>query len=73
MEELLGSPLELAVSLILGAVSFVMMTAGLRAGRLSWALWGVALGVPSYAPGTPMFWGIGAAIGLLAWKAGQLQ
>ena len=73
MEDLIGSGWELAVSLVLGAISFVFVSAGIKLGRLSWALWGVALGAPSYAPGQPMFWGIGLGIGLLAWKAGQVQ
>lgn len=63
----------MVVSLLLGAVSFVMITAGLKARRISWALWGVAAGAPSYAPGEPVMWGLGVVIGALAWKLGQLQ
>jgi hypothetical protein len=61
--DILNSPWQLAVSIVLGAISFVLVTAGLKTRNLGWALYGVALGVPSYAPSSPPFWALGALIG----------
>ena len=64
--DIFDSPLALAVSVILGAISFVLVTAGLKSKNLTWALWGLALGVPSYAPTSPAFWAGGVMLGVLA-------
>jgi hypothetical protein len=68
----LTNPLYLGASIILGAISFILLTAGLRSRNLTMALWGVAFGAPSYAPSEPVFWALGIVFGVFAYKAGQL-
>jgi hypothetical protein len=70
--DVLGNPWMLALSIVLGAASFILLTAGLKTRNLTWALWGVALGAPSYAPDTPAFWAFGAVIAAFAWKSSQV-
>ena len=69
--ELLDSPMMMVLSLVMGTVSFVLVTAGLRSSNLAMALWGVAIGAPSYGPQEPVFWAMGAVIGFFAWRLGQ--
>lgn len=70
--ESLTSPWGLGVSIIFGAISFVLLTAGLKARNLTMALWGVAFGAPTYAPDSPVFWALGVVFGVFAWKSSQI-
>lgn len=70
--ESLTNPWVLGVSIVFGLISFVLVTAGLKARNLTMALWGVAFGAPSYAPDAPVFWAMGAVFAVFAWKSGQI-
>ncbi|MBI4863377.1 MAG: hypothetical protein HY815_24390 [Candidatus Riflebacteria bacterium] len=65
--EILDSPLLLALTVVLSAVSFVLVTAGLKTRNLVWALYGVAFGTPTIAITTPEFWALGVLFGLAAY------
>lgn len=67
-----GDPTMMLVSLVLGMISFVLMTAGLRAHNAPMAIWGVAFGAPSYAPDEPVMWALGFLFAAIAWWLGKL-
>ena len=71
--DMLGNPTEMMISMVLGILSFALTSAGIKSGKLSWALWGVGLGLPSYFPGDPMWWIMGGVICFIGYKVAQYQ
>jgi hypothetical protein len=60
--DILENPTLLFTSVIFGAISFGLLSFGMKSRNLSMALWGLAFGAPSYAPGDIRFWVMGVVI-----------
>jgi hypothetical protein len=69
--DILESPVLLFTSVILGAISFGLVSYGMKSKSLSATLWGLAFGAPSYAPGDVRFWVMGVVIAFLAHRTGE--
>jgi len=65
--EILNDPLLLTIVIVFSAVSFVLVTAGLKTKNLVWFLYGLAFGIPTVAPTSPPFWALGVLIGFVGY------
>ena len=59
--EILNHPLLLALVVLLSAVSFVFVTAGMKSRNGPWVFYGIGAAVPTFAIRSPLAWLVGVA------------
>jgi hypothetical protein len=65
--EILENPLLLTLFLLLSAVSFVFLVAGVKSRNGPWVLYGIGAAIPTFAIRSPLAWLAGVVVAGMGW------